>query len=337
MTAFHCTRVEIEALVARALVASRTTPAVAACVARALVQAEVDGQAGHGLSRVASYCAQARSGKVDGGATAEWRQTRTGAALVDVGHGFAYPAFDLAIRELPGIAAQSGIAAAGFVRSHHAGVLGWHVERLADAGLVAIAFSNTPQAMSAWGGTKPLLGTNPIAFAAPRVGGPPLVIDLALSTVARGKIQTAAQKGEAIPAGWAMDRLGQPTTDANAALTGLLAPAGGAKGAALALMVEVLAAAVTGANFATEASSFFEGQGAPPGVGQLFIVISPDAFSSRGSVLARIETLAEAIETDDGARLPGTRRLELRRTAALAGIVVDPKTIEAIERLGAGT
>lgn len=335
MTSQVFSRADLEALVAKALVASRTSPTNAASVARALVQAEIDGQQGHGLGRVPSYAAQARSGKVDGSATPEWRQTRAGTAMVDVRHGFAYPAFELAIGELPKLAASAGIAAAGFVRSHHAGVLGWHMERLAEAGLVALAFANTPHAMTAWGGAKSVFGTNPIAFAAPRANGPPLVIDLALSLVARGKIQAAAQKGEAIPVEWAFDAAGRPTTDAKAALAGTLAPAGGAKGAALALMVELLAAAVTGANFASEASTFFDGEGAPPGVGQLFVVLSPDAFASRARVIERIETLAGAIESDGGARLPGTRRLALRAEVAQSGITVEAEVIAGIEKLAA--
>lgn len=323
---------DVERLVRAALIASRTSEDVAASVARALVQAEIDGQKGHGLSRVPSYAAQSRSGKVDGHATPTWQQTRAGTAMVDVRGGFAYPAFDLAIAELPNLAASSGIAAAGFVRSHHAGVLGWHMERLAEQGLLAIAFANTPQAMTAWGGTRAVFGTNPIAFAAPRRSGPAIVIDLALSLVARGKIQTAAQRGETIPPDWAFDATGQPTTDAKAAMAGTLAPMGGAKGAALALMVEVLAAALTGASFASEASSFFDGAGPPPGVGQLFIAISPDAFAGRDRVLDRIETLALAIERET--RLPGTRRLERRRSVSASGLTVDPATWEEIKRLG---
>lgn len=326
-------RTDLESILARALIAARTSPANAASVARALVQAEIDGQLGHGLSRVPSYAAQARSGKVDGHATPQWRQTRAGTAMVDVANGFAYPAFELAIAELPKLAATSGIAAAGFVRSHHAGVLGWHMERLAEQGLLAIAFANTPHAMTAWGGAKPVFGTNPIAFAAPRANGTPLVIDMALSLVARGKIQAAAQKGDAIPGEWAFDAAGRPTTDAKAALSGTLAPAGGAKGAALALMVELLAAAVTGANFASEATSFFDGDGAPPGVGQLFLAISPDAFAGRARVLERIEALAGAIESDGGARLPGTRRLALREKAARDGVMVDASVVEAVRKL----
>src|SRR5262245_3921423 len=143
---------ELETLIASALTASNTSEANARSVARALTQAEIDGQKGHGLSRVASYAAQAKSGKVEGHAVPEATQARVGSLMVDVRGGFAYPAFDMAIARLPEMASACGIAAAGFVRSHHFGVVGHHVERLADCGLVALAFGNTPQAIAPWGG-----------------------------------------------------------------------------------------------------------------------------------------------------------------------------------------
>lgn len=323
----------LEDVLRRALVASRTSEVNAASVARALAAAEVDGQKGHGLSRIASYSAQSRSGKVDGFAVAVVAQTRPSALMIDVKGGFAYPAFDLAIGQLPVLARANGIAAAGFVRSHHAGVVGRHVERLAEQGLVALAFANTPGAMAAWGGRKAVFGTNPIGFAAPRVGDAPLVIDMALSAVARGKILTAAQKGEDIPEGWAVDADGRPTTDAKAALKGTLTPAGGAKGAALAMMVELLAVALTGANLASEATSFFDGEGPPPGVGQFVLAIDPAAFGGGQTFADRFASLVDLIEGDGSARLPGTRRLALRAKAAHEGVVVDAGQLAEARKL----
>ena len=337
MMATTLTAAALEALIARALTASKTSVSNAASVARALTQAEIDGQKGHGLSRVPSYAGQARSGKVDGHAIPRATQTRPSALMIDVGHGFAYPAFDLAIERLPAMAKAQGMAAAGFVRSHHFGVVGRHVERLAEQGLVALAFGNTPHAMASVGGKRTVFGTNPIGFAAPQRDAAPLVVDLALSQVARGKILTAAQKGEPIPADWAVDENGRPTTDAKAALKGALTPIGGAKGAALALMVEVLAVALTGANLAAEASSFFDAEGNPPGVGQLLIVIDPAAFAGRDVFLDRVATLADMITGDPGARLPGTRRLALRAAAARDGIAVDEKLLAEAAALATPT
>ena len=324
---------DLIAEVAQVFVAARTSPDNAKAVADALVHAEVDAQKGHGLSRIESYAAQSQSGKVDGFAVPSMEAKRPGGLMVDAAHGFAYPAINLAIEALPAAAEKTGIAAAGVCRSHHCGAMGRHVERLADSGLVAIAFANTPSAMAPWGGTKRLYGTNPIAFAAPQRDAPPVVVDLALSQVARGKILTAAQQGEPIPQGWATDAKGAPTTDAEAALAGTLMPIGGAKGAALALMVEVLSVALTGSNFAFEASSFFDGEGAPPGVGQLLIAIDPGAFSGRDRFLDRMTLMAEMIADDPGTRVPGARRLALRAAAARDGIAVAPGMLAKIKAL----
>jgi (2R)-3-sulfolactate dehydrogenase (NADP+) len=327
---------ELEALMTRALLNARVSAENARSVARALAFAEAEGHTGHGLSRVPSYAAQARSGKVDGYAVPQARQTRSASLAIDAARGFAYPALDLATAGLPPLARACGIAIAGITRSHHCGVAGHPCALLAEAGLVALAFANTPSAMTPWGGRRPLFGTNPIAFAAPCKGRSAIVIDLALSEVARGKIAAAARRGEAIPTGWALDAAGQPTTDATAAMHGALVPSGGAKGAALALMVEILAAALTGANFASEASSFFEAEGPSPSVGQLLVAIDPAAFAGLDALTQRIADLAHAIETDNGARVPGARRAALRQKASREGLTVEARLHAQVRALADG-
>ncbi len=263
-------------------------------------------------------------------ASAEW--TRPGALAVDAAHGFAFPALELAVARLPEAARSQGIAMAGIRRSHHAGVAGLVVEALAGEGLVALMVANAPAAMAPWGSARPLFGTNPIAFAAPVAGGDPVVIDISLSKVARGKIMAANQKGQPIPGGWALDADGRPTTDAAAALDGTMIAMGDAKGAALALMVEMLSAGLTGANYAFEATSYFDAEGAPPGTGQNLIVIDPEAFGAGAA--ERFALLAGLIETTDGARLPGRRRQALRTELAAAGIAVDNDLLRQIEAAG---
>jgi len=314
--------------VEKTLMANGVSADNAESVARALVDAEIDGQSGHGLRRVASYAAQAAAGKVDGHALPELREVAPGALHVNVAHGFYYPAFDRAAPLLGKIARTQGIAMAGFCHSHHCGVAGHSVERLAEAGCVGLMFANTPAAMAPWGGASRLFGTNPIAFAAPLEGCEPLVIDLSLSKVARGKIVTAAERREPIPEGWAVDGAGQPTTDANHALAGAMLPFGEAKGSALALMVEMLAAGLTGARYAGEATSFLDAAGAPPGTGQLIIAISVDAFCA--DAIARFAELARKITEDKGARLPGTRRLEQRAIARKEGIKIDSALLDTL-------
>ena len=178
-----------------------------------------------------------------------------------------------------------------------------------------------------------MFGTNPIAFACPLPGRPPIVVDLSLSKVARGNILAAKQKGEPIPDGWALDADGQPTTDPDAALKGTMVPLGDAKGTALALMVELLAAGLTGANFAGEASSFLDAEGPPPGTGQLIIAFDPAAFAG-GEAPSRFAALAAMIEDQAGARLPGSRRIAARRKAAAEGLSVSDALLAEINTLG---
>ncbi len=318
---------EAEALGRRVLEAAGVTPGNAEAVAKALVAAEADGLASHGRSRLPAYADQARAGKVDGKAVPVAQQTALAAIVVDARDGFAYPAIAEGLAQAIEVVRDSGVVAVGVTNSHHFGAAGYHVEPLARQGLVALAFSNSPAGIAAWGGKRGLFGTNPIAFASPRAGADPIVVDLSLSKVARGKIMMAAQRGEAIPEGWALDAEGRSTHDAEAALAGTMLPLGDAKGYALVLMVEILAAALTGAHFGYEASSFFDAKGTPSRVGHFFLLIDParfagDAFSSRVAVLA------DVILAEPGTRLPGERRLKLREIAARTGISI-PEALHA--------
>jgi (2R)-3-sulfolactate dehydrogenase (NADP+) len=317
------------AFVAREFQRRGAVRAVAHSVARALVAAEADGLKGHGLQRVPTYLTMLKSGKAKGDARPVATRPRPGVLAIDAADGFAYPAIDLALKKLPGIARRQGIAAASITRSNHCGVAGHHVEALANAGLVAILFANTPAAMAPTGGKAAVYGTNPIAFAAPLEGRPPVVVDLSLSKVARGNLVAARQKGEAIPDDWALDPDGNPTTDPAKGIAGTMLPLGGAKGAALAFMVEALAAAVVGANLAFEASSFLDDKGGPPRTGQLILALDPAGFG-HGLFAERMAALAKAIESQPGARLAGQRRIALREKAARDGLVFPGLLLEQI-------
>jgi len=322
-------------LVVAALTANRTSAENASAVAEALVKAEADGISGHGLSRVPSYAAQAKSHKVDGFAAPTLSAPAPAALIVDAARGFAFPAIDLAVGALPDVARAQGVAVAAIRRSHHCGAAGHHVEKLARAGVAALFFANTPQGIAPWGGRRGLFGTNPIAFAAPRPGHDPVIVDLSLSKVARGGLLVAKQKGERIPEGWALDPQGKPTTDPDAAIAGTMVPMGDAKGTALALMVEMLAAGLTGAHFAYEATSFFTAEGAPPETGQLIIALAPEVLGGTHAT-SHLAKLAAAVEGEPGARLPGTRRLQRRREAAARGLDVPEALLDEITRLTAG-
>ena len=325
---------EAESLISGAMTANGVPDAVAKSVATALVAAEAEGQIGHGFSRLADYVAQFRSGKVNQSAEPQCKVTGDTAFLIDAQNGFAFPALDMAIERGTEAALKHGSATMSVTRSHHCGALSVQVEKIANAGLVGMMVANTPSAIAPWGSKTPLFGTNPIAFAAPRRDGPPLVIDLSLSRVARGKVMNAKKTGQAIPLGWALDSDGRPTTDPDAALAGSMVPIGEAKGTALALIVEVLAAVMTGANTSSEMSSFFASDGPPPGGGQFLMAMKPHDLAG---FTARMEVLAELISNMDGARLPGKRRAEAIARSRSEGLNVPSHYLEAARAMANGS
>ncbi|WP_424810551.1 Ldh family oxidoreductase [Roseococcus sp. YIM B11640] len=324
---------EAQSLAARALRAAGASPAMAEDTAAALVAAEAEGQAGHGLSRVSMYAGFLREGRADGSAQPRVTAARGGAALVDAGNGLAYPALRMAEDQAGRRALAHGVSFVSVTNSHHAGAMALPVRRLASRGLVALAFTNSPYAMPVPGGRRPLLGTNPVAAAFPRRDALPMVVDLALSEVARGKIMVAAKEGRPIPEGWAFDAEGRPTTDARAALDGAMLAAGGAKGAALALVVELLCVALGGAAFGFEADSFFAPSPNPPRLGHALLAIDPSALAGREAFLDRMEALVGAMLAEDGVRLPGTRRDSLIAQARVDGISISKQLEEQLRSL----
>jgi (2R)-3-sulfolactate dehydrogenase (NADP+) len=263
-----------------ALERAGANPAMAEATARHLVAAEEQGLPTHGMSRVPFYCGMLRNGRADGSAEPRLATERAGVCLIDNRDGLPYVSAQWAIDEAVQRARRNGIAFAGITNSAHVGVLGIHLLPVAEARLVGFAFTNSPAAIPAWGGRKPLFGTNPVAAAFPRREGEPIVIDLALTTVVRGRIMMAMRKGERIPDGWALDRHGKPTTDPEEAVNhGSLFPIGGAKGAMLALMFELICASLTGSAIGPEADSFFAEKGNRPRIGQAFIAIDPASLA----------------------------------------------------------
>ena len=334
---------DLRGLIVRALTNSKVADDIAGAVADALVAAEADGIASHGAARVPPYAEQALCGKVDGYARPTIERSARAVINVDSNIGFAFPAIALGVEAAVEAVKETGMVALGISHSHHFGVAGHHVERLAEAGLVGMAFSNTPSAIAPWGGKTALYGTNPIAFAWPRPDTPPndapLVIDLSVSTVARGKVVLAEKQGTPIPDDWALDTDGKATTDAKAGLAGSMAPLGGttagAKGAALGMMIELLCGALTGSNFGYQGSSFFEPTGAPPSIGHLILVFDPNVFGGAKNFAARGEALFSEILAQEGTRLPGDRRLTLRQTAARDGVELpDALHADLIRRAG---
>jgi (2R)-3-sulfolactate dehydrogenase (NADP+) len=306
---------------------------MAEAAARHLVRAEEQGLPTHGMSRVPFYCGMLRKGRAEGGAQPAMVAERAAACLIDNRDGLPYVSAQWAVEEVIQRARRNGIGFAGIRNSAHVGVLGIHLLPVGEAGLVGLAFTNSPAAIPAWGGKKPIFGTNPVAAVFPRRGAQPLVIDLAMTTVVRGRIMMAMKRGERIPEGWALDRDGKPTTDPKEAIEhGSLFPIGGAKGAMLALMFELVCAALTGAAIGPEADSFFVEEGNRPRIGQAFIAIDPSGLAGMNKYWERTEAIVSAMLADPGVRLPGARRFA-SEAASKRGIEVPDELLAQIEKL----
>jgi (2R)-3-sulfolactate dehydrogenase (NADP+) len=310
---------ELTALAARALRKAGASNANALATARALVAADMEGLSGHGVSRVALYVQHLKEGRADGRARPSVVKRKGATALIDAAGGLAFPAATLAGKEAIKRARRYGVSFIGVTNSHHFGAAAYHLAPLADAGLAGLAFTNSPAAINAWSGRKAFYGTNPIAAIFPRRDAPPVVIDLSLTEVVRGKIMLYAKEGKPIPLGWAVDKDGNPTTDAKAALTGSLAAIGGMKGTMLAMMVELLCVALTGAAFSFENDTYFE-PGNHPRIGHAVLAIDPDALAGADSYFSRLELMVTHLLADEGVRLPGARRVQAAAQARENGI-----------------
>ena len=333
MSAVKISVEELEHAMAQALRRSGASDAMAGATARALAAAEMDGIASHGASRIPQYCGHLKNGRATGSAVPVVARDSKAAALVDARQGLAFEACALAVREAVVRAKEYGVAWVAVTNSNHFGVAAYHLEAIAEAGLGGLGFGNSPAAMPAWGGTRAIFGTNPVAAAFPRRDAAPLMIDLSLSAVARGKIMVAAREGRPIPEGWAIDKHGKPTTDARAALDGSMLPAGGVKGAMLALTVELLVCALSGAAYGFESDSFFTEEGKPTRIGQAFLAINPAALAGNDVFFERVETLVAAMTEDPGVRLPGERRNVNRERARREGVSVPADLLAKIRAL----
>ncbi len=324
---------EIEALAFEALIRAGATEANARPLARATADTEADGVASHGLAYIPIYCEHLACGKVDGSAVPRITRPRPGLVVADAGTGFAHGAIAAGFEALIPAAREQGIAALAVRESYNCGVLGVHTRALAEAGLLAIGFTNAPASIAPSGGKRPAVGTNPISLAAPDgEGGTALLIDQSASTIAKSEIMKHAREGLPIPEGWALGPDGQPTTDPGIALKGSMAPSGGYKGVGLALMVETMAAAMSGATLGMDASPFSGTKGGPPRTGQFFIAIDP-AASSGGAYAERIGRLVAEIRDEPGARLPGDGRRAMRRRGARDGVAVSRATLDRIRAI----
>ena len=276
-------------------------------VAKATTHSEQHGNVICGLQYVESYCTQLASGRVDGQVQPAITQPRPAAVLADAKCGFAQPAFaagrDLAIET----ARKNGVAMFAVAQSHTCTSLGYFTEQIGRAGLIGLGFTNASPVVAAPGGKTRVIGTNPMAMSVPDgQGGLAVHFDFSTSAVALGKITMAKYANEPIPLGWAVDENGAPTTDPDAALRGSLCSAGGYKGWGLGIMVELLAAAMTGSVNSLDVGGLKLPDGPPHRLGQMYLLIDTTSFGDQFTT--RLARLADAVAADEGARLPGQNR-----------------------------
>ncbi|MBZ9937967.1 Ldh family oxidoreductase [Mesorhizobium sp. BR1-1-16] len=315
----------VAALARRILLANGVSAAQAEPIVRTVTAAERDECRSHGLYRLLTYIRSVRLGQADG--NAEPTVHDDGGALVRVEgyRGFAPLAFDRGRALLVEKARRNGIAALIMRDCHHNSALWAEVEPLAaEDGISAIAFNPTHSWVTPSGGSRPLFGTNPIAFSWPRPGAEPFVFDFATSAVARGEMELHRRGGRPIPLGWAVDVDGQPTTDAASGLDGAMLPFGGYKGTGIQIMIELLAGAMIGDAMSYQSSIADAGHGGVPLHGELIIAFDPVRFRAGrdGDPFGDAEGLFERFGAQPGARLPSERRYAARRRTAVAGVLV---------------
>ena len=327
---------EVRTLTAAALRASGADQANADAVADVVTRAERDGCASHGVFRVPGYCSALKAGAAKGDAQPKVERRAPGVVFVDGDHGLAPLATALGTPVLAAAAKETGIASMAIRDSAHFAALWPDVEPLAEQGLLAMSFVNSRAFVAPAGGRQAVYGTNPMSFACPRAGGKaPMVWDQASSAAARGEIMIAARDGHSVPEGFGLGPDGQPTTDPNEVLAGVQLAFGGYKGAAIAMMVEILAAGLSGGELSYEAAEQYSGHGGPTHNGHLVIAMDPAKFGA-ADFLARIESLFERILADEGARLPGDRRLANRSRIPAEGAVLPKPLVEEVRAIAAG-
>ncbi len=323
---------ECRALAFDALSSAGVSHANADAVADHITRAEADGCKSHGLFRLPGYVASVKSGAADPQAEPEVVDAAPGLVAVDARRGFAPLAIARGRKLLAEKARSQGVACMTIRNSYNFAALWPDIEPLAEDGLIAFTFVNSQSFMAPAGGTKALFGTNPMAFACPRNGRPPMIFDQASAATARGELQIAARDGHAVPEGAGLGPDGTPTTDPAEILKGVQLPFGGYKGSAIALMVELMTGGLSGGFFGYESAADHKRDGGPSNGAQSFIAIDPAPLAGPGFP-AHVEELFERLLSNGEARLPGDRRLAARVRTAQDGIAVEDALYDTVRGL----
>lgn len=316
-----------------ALLGAGASPAMATALARATVDTDARSPSAAGFSHLVDYLEGLVAGRING--RAEPRRTDPAPALIriDADGGIAQLGFDLAYDDLVEKAKTFGIALFAQLNSYTSGELGDYVFRLAERGLVGMAATNGPALIAGSGGKTPVYCTNPMAFAAPRKNGAPLLIDQSSSATAFVNIREAAARSEPIPPGWAVDEKGQPTTDAKEAMKGAMLAFGGTRGANIALMIEVLAAGLSGANWSLDAPDFMTGD-RTPGSGLTVVAIAPSLLNE--DFEDRLDAQLARLSTGHGIHIPGATKFGALNRAREDGIRLPSALVSRISTFARG-
>jgi L-2-hydroxycarboxylate dehydrogenase (NAD+) len=308
----------------------------ATVIARDLVEANLRGLDSHGVSRIPMYLERIRRKVVNPQPEIKVHHITSAVSLIDGDDGMGFLAGHKAMDEAVSLASQSGIGLVGVRRSTHYGMAALYVKQAIEAGYIALAYTNASPALPVWGGKTAFLGANPFAAGVPSGNESPYVLDMAMTVIARGKIRLAATNGEAIPPGLALDADGAPTTDAAKAFEGVCLPFGGAKGAALAMLMDLLSGVLTGANYGGEVKSLYFDHSEPQNVGHLFMAIRPDLFIPKEEFEHRMDTFVQRVKSSPMAQgfdeilIPGEPE---ERKAAERRVTGIPLSNEVIRQL----
>ena len=333
------TEAELSALAVRALQGLGLSPADAERTAWVLVMGDLMGHATHGVLRLESYGDRIARGAIDPRARPAVERVAPAVARIDAAGAIGPLAGRIALDAALEGARTCGIGAA-FVRDgNHFGAIAPYCWLAAQSGFATIIGSNASVTVAPTGGREERLGNNPLAIGVPRPGADPVILDMAMSVVARGKIRAAAKQGKAIPDGWATDRAGRPTTDPKAALEGFLMPFGGYKGYGLALMVDLFAGVLSGSGYLTHVKSWLDEPEAPGNLGHFFIALDCSRLGSTAWLAERVDDFAQILHDTERAdpavavKLPGENEMEKLARHRRDGIEVDPEVVAMLERL----
>ena len=305
----------------------------ATALAETMTAAERDLCHAHGLFRLPGYAASLKSGKVKGDAKPSIKKISPAVLQLDAHNGYAPLALKSGKQALVDCAKENGIAAMAIIRVHHFAALWMEIEALTEQGLAAFAFTAYTPAVAPPGGTKPIFGTNPMAFGWPRKDKSPMVFDQASAAMARGEVMIAAREGHQLPEGVGITKDGQPTTDPNEVLEGAMLTFGGYKGASIALMIELLVGPLLGEAASFEAAQRDNNDGGPPQGGELLIAIDPTKFGHTDDPYAHADRLFEELLSQEGTRLPGQRRQQSREITKVDGISIPQNLLATIKEL----